>query len=78
LLLRLEGPDARVERCLDELRSQFKRGEAFISPLRGSPELRTRLTTRETREDILPLMQTIKRQFDAAGVLNPGRGPGGL
>jgi D-lactate dehydrogenase len=78
LLLRIEGPDERVERCLDGLRSQFKPREAFLSPLRGSPELRARLTARETREDVLPLMQTIKRQFDAAGVLNPGRGPGGL
>jgi FAD/FMN-containing dehydrogenase len=28
--------------------------------------------------DGLVLMQRIKRQFDPAGVLNPGRAPGGL
>jgi glycolate oxidase FAD binding subunit len=78
LLLRLEAPDEQVERCLEGLRSQFKPGEAFLSPLRGSPELRMRLSARGASGDVLPLMQTIKRQFDAGGVLNPGRGPGGM
>ena len=78
LLLRLDGDDAQVERSLGQLRSQFKSGEAFLSALRASPALKTRLAVWEAGNDALPLMQTIKRQFDPAGILNPGRGPGGL
>jgi glycolate oxidase FAD binding subunit len=78
LLLRLEGPEEQVERCLEVLISRFKPGEAFISALRANGAVRRRLTAWETARDALPLMQTIKRQFDPAGVLNPGRGPGGL
>lgn len=78
LLVRLDGSEDQVERCLQQLRSQFKPGEAFISPLRASPALKTRVAAWEAGHDALPLMQTIKRQFDPAGILNPGFGPGRL
>jgi glycolate oxidase FAD binding subunit len=78
LLLRLDGNDEEVERRLEDLRSKFRPGEAFISALRASPTLKRRLAAWDAGSDALPLMQTIKRQFDPAGILNPGRGPGGL
>jgi glycolate oxidase FAD binding subunit len=78
LLLRLDGEDGDVERCVGQLRARFKPGEGHVSVLRASPTLKTRLGSWEAASDALPLMQTIKRQFDPAGILNPGRGPGGL
>lgn len=78
LLLRLDGDEDHIERCLLQLRSQFKAGEAFITALRASSSLKTRLAASDEGADALPLMQTIKRQFDPAGILNPGLGPGRL
>lgn len=78
LLLRLDGSDDEQERVAVQLRGRFKTGEGHVSVLRASPDLKTRLEAWGSVGDALPLMQTIKRQFDPAGILNPGRGPGGL
>jgi glycolate oxidase FAD binding subunit len=77
LLLRLDANEDEVEQYLIELQTQFARGELFMSVLRASPTLRRRLAAREAQTNALSLMQAIKRQFDPAGILNPGRGPGG-
>lgn len=78
LLLRLDGQDAEQERLVTQLRARFKRGEAHVTTLRGSVALKSRIEASSPAGDALPLMQIIKRQFDPAGILNPGRGPGGL
>jgi len=78
LLLRLDGADDEQERVAIQLRARFKPGEGHVSVLRASADLKKRLEAFGSVGDALPLMQTIKRQFDPAGILNPGRGPGGL
>lgn len=78
LLLRLDGPDAEQERLITQLRARFKRGEGHASVLRGSVALKSRIEASSPAGDALPLMQIIKRQFDPVGILNPGRGAGGL
>jgi glycolate oxidase FAD binding subunit len=78
LLLRLDANEDDLERYLIELQSQFARGDLFMSVLRASPTLKRRLAAREAQTNALSLMQAIKRQFDPAGILNPGRGPGGV
>ncbi|MGH9145898.1 MAG: FAD-linked oxidase C-terminal domain-containing protein, partial [Vicinamibacterales bacterium] len=78
LLLRLDDGEDQIERCVGQLRSQFRPGEVFTTALRASPGLKRRLAALEARSDAFPLMHTIKRQFDPAGILNPGLGPGGL
>jgi glycolate oxidase FAD binding subunit len=78
LLFRLDAPDADQERLVTELRARFKPGEGHVTVLRASPSLKTRVDASASVGDALQLMQIIKRQFDPAGILNPGRGPGGL
>jgi glycolate oxidase FAD binding subunit len=78
LLLRADGTDDEQERVAIQLRGRFKTGEGHVSVLRASADLKARLEAWGSVGDALPLMQTIKRQFDPAGILNPGRGPGGL
>jgi hypothetical protein len=63
---------------VNQLKARVRPGEAFVSVLRASHTLKRRLGASDGGSDALPLMQTIKRQFDPAGILNPGRGPGGL
>jgi len=76
-LLRVEGPADEQERLVTQLRARLKPGEGHASLVRAGPEVKKRLGG-ELVGDALSLMQTIKRQFDPAGILNPGRGPGGL
>ena len=45
---------------------------------RGQLALRRRTDAWGPIGDGLRVMQAIKRQFDPDGLLNPGRGPGGL
>jgi len=78
LFLRLDGRDDEQERLVNQLRARFKPGEGHVSVLRGSVALKSRIEAAAPVGDALPLMQIIKRQFDPAGILNPGRGPGGL
>ena len=78
LLLRLDDRDDDQERLVAQLRARFKPGEGHASVLRGSVALKSRLEASSPVGDALALMQIIKRQFDPVGILNPGRGPGGL
>ena len=52
------------------------RGSAVIR--RGESDLRGRVDAWGPIGDGMRVMMAIKRQFDPAGLLNPGRGPGGL
>ena len=78
LACRIDAPDAEQERLVTELRARFKPGEGHVTVVRASPALKTRLDASAPVGDAVQLMQIIKRQFDPAGILNPGRGPGGL
>jgi glycolate oxidase FAD binding subunit len=55
---------------------QIGRGSAVI--VRGSPELKSLIDVWGPIGDGLPLMRAVQQQFDPAGTLNPGRGPGGI
>jgi glycolate oxidase FAD binding subunit len=45
--------------------------------VRAPHELKAQLDIWGPMGDGLPLMKAVKQQFDPAGVLGPGRGPGG-
>ena len=76
--LRLDGPlDAQAE-VVSDLRARLPAGRGSAVIRRGAPALRRQVGAWGSIGDALPVMQAIKRQFDPAGVLNPGRGPGGL
>ena len=76
--LRLEGPLDAQAQIVSELRPRLPVGRGSAVIRRGAPDLRRRVGAWGTIGDALPVMRAIKRQFDPAGVLNPGRGPGGL
>jgi len=46
--------------------------------VKGSPELREHVDVWGPIGDGLALMKAVKQQFDPNGILNHGRGPGGL
>ena len=76
--LRLDGPLDSQVRIVSELRARLPVGRGSAVIRRGVPDLRRRAGAWGQIGDALSVMQAIKRQFDPAGVLNPGRGPGGL
>ena len=76
--LRLEGPLDAQAQIVSELRARLPVGRGSAVIRRGAPDLRRRVGAWGTIGDALQVMRAIKRQFDPAGVLNPGRGPGGL
>ena len=76
--LRLDGPLDAQAAVVTELRARLPVGRGSAVIRRGGPELRQQVGAWGPIGDALPVMQAVKRQFDAAGMLNPGRGPGGL
>jgi glycolate oxidase FAD binding subunit len=78
LLVRAAGSDESHARLLTELRARIPIGRGSAVVVRGSDAFRTRVDPWGPLGDALPLMRAIKKQFDPAAVLNPGRGPGGL
>ena len=78
LYLRLAGPvpaQASLVRALRE-RIDPGRGSAVIRQAEG--ELRSLVDVWGPLGDGFPLMRQVKGRFDPGGILNPGRGPGGL
>jgi glycolate oxidase FAD binding subunit len=77
-LLRITGELQQQKRVIDGLRDalQIGRGSAVI--VRSSQELRNLVDVWGPIGDGLTLMKAVKQQFDPAGILSPGRGPGGL
>ena len=78
LYLRLAGPvqaQASLVRALRE-RIDPGRGSAVIRQAEG--ELRSLVDVWGPLGDGFSLMQQVKLRFDPGGILNPGRGPGGL
>ncbi|MCY4026008.1 MAG: FAD-binding oxidoreductase [Acidobacteria bacterium] len=76
--LRLDGPLEAQAEVVTELRARLPVGRGSAVIRRGAPELRSEVGAWGPIGDALPVMQAIKRRFDPAGLLNPGRGPGGL
>jgi glycolate oxidase FAD binding subunit len=77
-LLRITEEVQLQKRVIDGLRDalQIGRGSAVI--VKCAPELRTHVDVWGPVGDGLALMKAVKQQFDPAGILGPGRGPGGL
>jgi glycolate oxidase FAD binding subunit len=72
-----DTPDAQA-RFVNDLREHLPDGRGSAVLLRGSPELKRLVDVWGPIGDAAPLMRVVKRQFDPAGILNAGRGPGGL
>ena len=77
-LLRIGGDVEEQMRVIDGLRSALPAGRGSAVVTRGSPELKAQVDVWGPIGDGLSLMHAVKRQFDPAGILNPGRGPGGI
>ncbi len=71
--------DVQVQkRVIDGLRDALPLGRGSAVVVKSPPELRTHVDMWGPMGDGLALMKSVKQQFDPAGVLSPGRGPGGL
>lgn len=77
-LLRIDGPVDQQVRMLNELRNRLPSGRGSAVVVRGSSELKQRVDPWGSLGDAFGLMRAVKQQFDPEGILNPGRGPGGL
>jgi glycolate oxidase FAD binding subunit len=77
-LLRIAEDVPLQKRVIDGLRDALQIGKGSAVVVRGSPELRTHVDVWGPIGDGLALMKAVKQQFDPAGILSPGRGPGGL
>jgi glycolate dehydrogenase FAD-binding subunit len=78
-LLRLEGSSSSaLLAALQDLRQDLERSGGSLSILRCPPEVKSKTDVWGSGGDALPLMRSIKAQFDPAGTLNPGRFIGGI
>jgi len=66
------------KRVIEGLRDAFPLGRGSAIVVHGSDELKTHVDVWGPIGDSLPLMRAVKQQFDPAGILSAGRGPGGL
>jgi glycolate oxidase FAD binding subunit len=66
------------KRVIDGLRDALPIGRGSAVIIRSSPDLRTHVDVWGPIGDGLALMKAVKQQFDPAGILGPGRGPGGI
>ena len=76
--VRLDGPPEAQADLVGALRERLPAGRGSAVIRRGGPELRRRIDPWGPIGDGMRVMMAIKRQFDPAALLNPGRGPGGL
>jgi glycolate oxidase FAD binding subunit len=77
-LVRIDGDADAQLRAIAGLRAGLPAGRGSAVIVRGSAELRARADVWGSIGDGLPLMRAVKQRFDPAGILNPGRGPGGV
>lgn len=77
-LVKIDGDTPAQARAIEALRSTLAVGAGSAVIVRGSAELRSQTDVWGPIGDGLPLMRAVKRQFDPAGILNAGRGPGGI
>jgi glycolate oxidase FAD binding subunit len=78
LLARIGGNAERQAWIVNGLREQLAPPAGSVVVVRASDDLKSRLDVWGPLGDGLGVMRAIKRQFDPNGILNPGRGPGGL
>jgi len=77
--LRLEGatPDVFLS-AMVELRQGLEAHGGSLAVLRGPLEVKSKIDVWGSSGDTLPVMKSVKAQFDPIGVLNPGRFLGGI
>jgi glycolate oxidase FAD binding subunit len=78
LLARIGGTADSQARVVTELRARHPAGRGSVTIVRGSDHLCRLVDPWGPLGDGFALMRSIKKQFDPRGILNPGRGPGGL
>ena len=78
LHLRLTGPAEQQASLVSEWRERLTMGQGSVVLRRAAPEVKTLTDVWGAVGNTLDLMREVKRQFDPAALLNPGRGPGGL
>jgi hypothetical protein len=78
LLARIGGDVERQARVLSGLRERLPPPTGSAVLVRGSDDLKSRVDPWGPLGGGLGVMRAIKRQFDPQGIVNPGRGPGGL
>ena len=76
--VRLDGPLDAQARLVGDLRERLPVGRGSAVIRRGDPGLRRIVDAWGPIGDGMRVMTAIKRQFDPDGLLNTGRGPGGL
>ena len=76
--LRLDGPLEAQARLVEELRESLPAGRGSAVIRRGDPALRRSIDPWGPLGESGRVMEAIKRRFDPGGLLNAGRGPGGL
>ena len=74
----LDGPYSGQVRVIAAAREGFLPGQGSAVVRRADVGFRQRVDVWGPIGEGLGVMQAIKRRFDPAGLLNPGRGPGGL
>jgi glycolate oxidase FAD binding subunit len=77
-LVRVLEDVPQQKRVIEGLRDALPLGRGSVVVVQGSPALKTHVDVWGPVGDALLLMRNVKKQFDPAGVLSPGRGPGGL
>ncbi len=78
MYLKLDGDDEAQERFLKELRCRLPVGQGSATIVRAASNLKSRVDVWGPVGDGLNIMRAVKNRFDPTGILNPGRGPGGL
>ena len=78
LYLRLAGSVPAQASLVRALRERLDPGRGSAVVRRADGELRSLVDVWGPLGDGFSLMRQVKRQFDPGGILNPGRGPGGL
>jgi glycolate oxidase FAD binding subunit len=79
--LRLDGDGAAADvfpGAIVELRQGLEAHGGSLAVLRCPAEVKSKLDIWGSSGDALPVMKSVKAQFDPAGVLNPGRFIGGI
>ena len=74
----IRGDVQLQKRVIDGLRDALPLGRGSAVVVKSPAELRAHVDVWGPIGDGLTLMKAVKQQFDPAGVLSPGRGPGGL
>jgi glycolate oxidase FAD binding subunit len=77
-LLRVADDVQLQKRVIDGLRDVLPLGRGSAVIVKSSPDLKAHVNVWGPIGDSLAVMKAVKNQFDPAGILSPGRGPGGL